>query len=200
MSAPFFSGIKWDELYERKFDGPWLPEVQYFDRSLNHSSSITDKSSSHPDSLGNSRQLSSHHNTTNNTTTTTNNNNNKTTSQDTNDTLNDSDDEDTDEDESDLMHGMRDSIIITNRQTHANKLVDWSFMDENVLTSVNKDGSMHLKKKKSKKSKATDSSNSSGAAFAQNSRVSMDQNGKLVLKDQSAAAASTTTPSSADTR
>lgn len=30
MGSPFFAGIKWDAIYERVNDGPWIPEVQVF--------------------------------------------------------------------------------------------------------------------------------------------------------------------------
>ena len=121
MSTSFFKSIDWDSLMERRQDGPYIPEISpyYATSASGRRESVEKKQRAEDDEF---KRF-----TMNNTNSTPYiNRSSKVEEQD-------EDEEESDEDE--LMN-LRDSIFVTNKND--NKLLDWSFIDAEVLMSSTK--------------------------------------------------------------
>lgn len=119
MSAPFFHGIQWDAIYERRFDGPYVPEIQYFGGSKSKSCKA-DASEGATDQQGGSGNHGSIHG--------------KSTKE--YKTGTDGSDSDSGEESESELKGLRDSVFIRPHDGGGNNLLDWSFIDEKVLAET----------------------------------------------------------------
>jgi len=126
MSSSFFDGIKWDKIYERSSDGPYIPEPVNFSNARKSSLS---KITSEQNALQTGDDADAVTGTKNGHKKSTLRGHNKKSS-------NDSDDDSGSE-----LQGMRDSVFIRPHDGNGNNLLDWSFIDEKVLVSSIKDPS-----------------------------------------------------------
>lgn len=157
MSSPFFGGIQWDAIYERRFDGPYVPEVQTFGggkskkstngsppppRSSESSGKDGADRSGGQDSQGNERAHTGEGHA----------------AQGREEGEEESDVEEEDEDSGSELKGMRDSVFIRPHDATGNNLLDWSFIDEKVLAETCAEGEPGKKKRKKKCTKRAVSS------------------------------------------
>lgn len=160
MSAPFFGGIQWDAIYERRFDGPYVPEVQSFGGKSKKSSNGSpapgsSESSGKEDGDRSGGQDSQGNERTGRPKT------GSSTQQggaDGEDSGGEEEDEEDEEDSGSELKGMRDSVFIRPHDATGNNLLDWSFIDEKVLAETCADGEPGKKKRKKKRSKRAASS------------------------------------------
>lgn len=163
MSAPFFGGIQWDAIYERRFDGPYVPEVQSFGskskKSTNGSPAPGSSESSGKeegdrsggqDSRGNERAGRPKHGAGQH--------GGIEGGESGDDEEEEEDEEGEDEDSGSELKGMRDSVFIRPHDATGNNLLDWSFIDEKVLAETCADGEPGKKKRKKKRTKRPSSS------------------------------------------
>jgi len=162
MSAPFFGGIQWDAIYERRFDGPYVPEVQTFGskskKSANGSPAPGSGDSSGKeedgdrsggqDSRGNDRVIRPKSGSAQQ---------GGVDGADSGGEEEEEEEEEEDEDSGSELKGMRDSVFIRPHDATGNNLLDWSFIDEKVLAETCADGEPGKKKRKKKRSKRTSS-------------------------------------------
>lgn len=121
MSAPFFHGIQWDAIYERRFDGPYVPEVQVFgSKSKKADSGGNGGEGGEGSGNGSSGKAGGQDGS-----------GNKKAGNGAG-----SDDSDSGEDSESELKGMRDSVFIQPRDGAGNNLLDWSFIDEKVLAET----------------------------------------------------------------
>lgn len=86
-----------------------------------------------------------------------------------------------DSSDEDLLKGMRDSILLLSNRTSANNLLDWSFIDDAVLQDAINNSTFDSAKKEKIKKKVSKLKSDALALGHQNSRVTMDPDGKLRL-------------------
>lgn len=150
MSAPFFGGIQWDAIYERRFDGPYVPEAQAFggkSKKANgspvpgsgESSDKDGDKSGGQDSQGNERPRSGKESPRGEG------------GVNGGESEQDESEEEEEEDSCSELKGMRDSVFIRPHDAAGNNLLDWSFIDEKVLAETCAEGDVEKKKKKKKK-------------------------------------------------
>jgi hypothetical protein len=108
MNAPFFHGIQWDAIYERRFDGPYVPEVPVFGKSRRGVEGEGEQGSG-PESSGKAQGQVD-------------------------------DGSVSGEDSESELKGMRDSVFIRPHDGAGNNLLDWSFIDEQVLAETYAEG------------------------------------------------------------
>eukprot|EP00428_Durinskia_dybowskii_P083089 CAMPEP_0170424420 /NCGR_PEP_ID=MMETSP0117_2-20130122/37547_1 /TAXON_ID=400756 /ORGANISM="Durinskia baltica, Strain CSIRO CS-38" /LENGTH=591 /DNA_ID=CAMNT_0010683285 /DNA_START=1 /DNA_END=1773 /DNA_ORIENTATION=+ len=123
MSAPFFHGIQWDSIYERRYDGPYVPEVQYFGGSKGKSSKA-DATSESAAGVGAAKEGSGD------------NADNESAAREGKNGAEANSDSDSGEESESELKGMRDSVFIRPHDAAGNNLLDWSFIDENVLAET----------------------------------------------------------------
>jgi hypothetical protein len=176
MSAPFFGGIEWDAIYERRFDGPYVPEIQHFGGS-GRSKSRGDLAAANGEKAARRAASAA-------------------------DGTGDAEEEDDEEEEDDYdsgseMKGMRDSVFIRPHDGAGNNLLDWSFIDEKVLAETCKSGEAAGAKKKKKKGtgkkKGADAATLSASA-AEQLKISEEIENKVCFAPPSGAASSITAP------
>jgi hypothetical protein len=126
MSSSFFDGIKWDKIYERSSDGPYIPEPVNFTNARKSSLSKNTSEQNTVQAGGNVDAVTSAKNSHKKSTLRGHNKKGG----------NDSDDDSGSE-----LQGMRDSVFIRPHDGNGNNLLDWSFIDEKVLVSSIKDPS-----------------------------------------------------------
>lgn len=153
MNAPFFQGIQWDAIYERRFDGPYVPEAPSFGKSKKSAADgeCGDGGSGQGSSgkAGQGQQGDS--------------------------------ESDSGEDSESELKGMRDSVFIRPHDGAGNNLLDWSFIDEKVLaetyaegdTADSKAAKKAAKKRKKRAAEAL-------AAQAQEGKISEEINNNVV--------------------
>ncbi len=166
MSAPFFGGIQWDAIYERRFDGPYVPEAQVFGSNKSkklgggHESASGkdggDHSSGGQDSQGNERPARTRR---------------EGEQSDEESGEEDDDEEEGDNDSESELKGMRDSVFIRPHDAAGNNLLDWSFIDEKVLAETCAEGDPSKKNKKKKKKRTKRSAEGSAPAAAEGAAV-----------------------------
>jgi hypothetical protein len=116
MSAPFFHGIQWDAIYERRFDGPYVPEVQFFSSKAKSSKSTGDAAEGNGSEQGSSGKAAEDGQKAG------------------------AEESDEGEDSESELKGMRDSVFIRPHDGGGNNLLDWSFIDEKVLAETYAEG------------------------------------------------------------
>lgn len=154
MSAPFFDGIQWDAIYERRFDGPYVPEVPSFGAGKSKSSKALKEGNESP--AGGSRGKDSDRGCAGKG------------QQNGQECVTEESEEEDGEDSESELKGMRDSVFIRPHDGGGNNLLDWSFIDEKVLAETYAEGdsadpSKTGKKLRRKKKRAVDSSKSVAA-------------------------------------
>jgi hypothetical protein len=176
MSAPFFGGIEWDAIYERRFDGPYVPEIQHFGGS-GRSKSRGDLAAANGEKAARRAASAA-------------------------DGTGDAEEEDDEEEEDDYdsgseMKGMRDSVFIRPHDGAGNNLLDWSFIDEKVLAETCKSGEAAGAKKKKKKGtgkkKGADAATLSASA-AEQLKISEEIENKVCFAPPSGAMSPATAP------
>lgn len=149
MSAPFFGGIQWDAIYERRFDGPYVPEVQAFGSARARSSKTTGSTPTGEgeDAGKNSGHSSNHAGSGSGKAQ----NGRRGTGAGGEGDGDESSGISDDEDSGSELKGMRDSVFIRPHDAGGNNLLDWSFIDEKVLAETCAEGDPSAKKKRKKK-------------------------------------------------
>ena len=135
MSAPFFGGIQWDAIYERRFDGPYVPEAQIFGSSKSKKGQESADHTEGQDSQGNDRPARTR----------------REGEQSDDESGEDEEEGEEDNDSESELKGMRDSVFIRPHDAAGNNLLDWSFIDEKVLAETCAEGDPSKKNKKKKK-------------------------------------------------
>ena len=135
MSAPFFGGIQWDAIYERRFDGPYVPEAQMFGSSKSKKGQESADHTEGQDSQGNDRPARTR----------------REGEQSDDESGEDEEEGEEDNDSESELKGMRDSVFIRPHDAAGNNLLDWSFIDEKVLAETCAEGDPSKKNKKKKK-------------------------------------------------
>lgn len=144
MQAPFFGGIQWDAIYERRFDGPYVPEVQAFGSARTKSSRTAGSTPTDGDDAGkNSGHGSSGNDAASGS--------GKARAGAGSGKDSGSELEEEDEDSGSELKGMRDSVFIRPHDAGGNNLLDWSFIDEKVLAETCAEGDPTAKTKRKKK-------------------------------------------------
>jgi hypothetical protein len=116
MTAPFFHGIQWDAIYERRFDGPYVPEVQFFSSKSKSSKTAGDVAEGNGSEQGSSGKAGEDGQKAG------------------------AEESDEGEDSESELKGMRDSVFIRPHDGGGNNLLDWSFIDEKVLAETYAEG------------------------------------------------------------
>lgn len=160
MSAPFFGGIQWDAIYERRFDGPFVPEVQSFGgstRTKSTKSAAGTGTGNGGEEAGKNSGHGSSGGAGNNGSGSGKEGNKAQKGRDRgNSSSGDEDMEDEEEDSGSELKGMRDSVFIRPHDAGGNNLLDWSFIDEKVLAETCAEGDPSTAKgtKRKKKKRA----------------------------------------------
>jgi hypothetical protein len=205
MNSTFFSKISWDAIYERRQDGPWLPDLPGFYRRSMYSlpsKSIADgEGSSH----GNWNRIDFtsppyHRMTEENQASEKLQQQNRKSEAVKKEENNGEEDEDEEEEEEDEIVdeeaeeelAVRDSIFISNQ----NEVPGWSYIDEEVLMSyitslTEKKGEKKEKKKKVKKSDGESASASASASVNHNNTTLEPVTEETVEKLETAAEVAT---------
>ena len=169
MSSPFFQGIQWDAIYERRFDGPYIPDVLQFGSSRSAKSKSAKNSVDHTGGAeggnrnSNSNSNSGHKDRDREE-------GGQHAGKEGEEDEEDSELDEEDEDSGDEMKGMRDSVFIQPRDGAGNNLLDWSFIDERVLAYTcgededTTDASAKKKKKKKGGKRGSSATTDSAAA------------------------------------
>lgn len=160
MSSSFFDGIKWDKIYERSSDGPYIPEPVNFS---NTRKATLSKNSSEQNTLQ----------TGDNTVAVTGAKNSHKKS-----TLrghNKKGGNDSDDDSGSELQGMRDSVFIRPHDGNGNNLLDWSFIDEKVLVSSIKDPSISETADKAKTDNVSNDTTSQSSTEQVTSAATIDE-------------------------
>lgn len=119
MTSPFFSGTDWEAIYEKKTDGPYVPEIPTFAKRNGTSTKNGKIASVSTGDAATVQPMDGCDSPMANPTKTPNKLTNENSSK-------------IDEDEGDELTGMRDSLFIRSKEG-GNALPDWSFIDEQVL-------------------------------------------------------------------
>ena len=144
MGSPFFIGIRWEAIYERRVDGPWIPEVPTFGKQKSRKSTPNVGGEGEGAGQGGTggehdphEEVYADYNTAHKSQKI-----ERPPASEAGEGDEDSDsgsDEEGEDDDDEYMNskGMRDSVFLKSRGQLENQLADWSFMDEQVLRSVN---------------------------------------------------------------
>ncbi|KAJ1435240.1 kinase-like domain-containing protein [Ochromonadaceae sp. CCMP2298] len=154
MSSPFFAGVQWDAIYERRTDGPFIPELVSFNSARKASSAQKSAKEGGEGAAGaaESGELGAAGTCESPSPAAAGGGGGE-----------EEEDEDGDDLQEDELEGMRDSVFIRPRDAAGQNLLGWSFIDESVLAGTmnnnnsqadkDKASSITSKEKKDKKDK-----------------------------------------------